>query len=76
MPKSDDPNLKCSFCGKTQDQVKKLIAGPDVCICDECIELCNEILDEELFNVNKKKKFQTLNKVWNLFQNLKKSRLF
>ncbi len=51
MPKNDDPNLKCSFCGKTQDQVKKLIAGPDVCICDECIELCNEILDEELFNV-------------------------
>ena len=49
MPKNDDPNLKCSFCGKTQDQVKKLIAGPDVCICDECIELCNEILDEELF---------------------------
>ena len=53
MAKNDDPNLKCSFCGKTQDQVKKLIAGPDVCICDECIELCNEILDEELFNVNK-----------------------
>ena len=56
MPKSDDPNLKCSFCGKTQDQVKKLIAGPDVCICDECIELCNEILDEELFNVKQEEK--------------------
>ncbi len=41
--------LKCSFCGKTQDQVKKLIAGPDVYICDECVELCNEILDEEFF---------------------------
>lgn len=41
--------LKCSFCGKTQDQVKKLIAGPDVFICDECVELCNEILDEEFF---------------------------
>lgn len=51
MSKNDEPNLKCSFCGKTQDQVKKLIAGPDVCICDECIELCNEILDEELFNM-------------------------
>ena len=50
MAKPTDSNLKCSFCGKTQDQVKKLIAGPDVCICDECIELCNEILDEELFN--------------------------
>ena len=39
MPKSDDPNLKCSFCGKTQDKVKKWMAGPDVCICEDCIEL-------------------------------------
>jgi ATP-dependent Clp protease ATP-binding subunit ClpX len=39
---------KCSFCGKAQDQVKKLIAGPGVYICDECIELCNEIIEEEL----------------------------
>ncbi len=49
MAKHDDSRLKCSFCGKTQDQVKKLIAGPDVYICDECVDLCNEILDEELF---------------------------
>jgi len=40
--------LKCSFCGKSQKQVKKLIAGPGVYICDECIELCNEIIEEEL----------------------------
>jgi ATP-dependent Clp protease ATP-binding subunit ClpX len=40
--------LKCSFCNKTQPQVKKLIAGPGVYICDECIDLCNEIIDEEL----------------------------
>ncbi|MEG3587082.1 MAG: ATP-dependent Clp protease ATP-binding subunit ClpX [Actinomycetota bacterium] len=40
--------LKCSFCGKSQKQVKKLIAGPGVYICDECIDLCNEIIDEEL----------------------------
>ena len=40
--------LKCSFCGKSQKQVRKLIAGPGVYICDECIELCNEIIDEEL----------------------------
>ncbi len=40
--------LKCSFCGKTQDQVRKLVAGPGVYICDECIELCNEIVEEEL----------------------------
>jgi ATP-dependent Clp protease ATP-binding subunit ClpX len=39
--------LKCSFCGKSQKQVKKLIAGPGVYICDECIELCNEIIEEE-----------------------------
>lgn len=50
MPKHDDDKLKCSFCGKTQDQVKKLIAGPEVYICDECVELCNEILDEEFFD--------------------------
>lgn len=49
MSKHDDSRLKCSFCGKTQDQVKKLIAGPEVYICDECVELCNEILDEEFF---------------------------
>jgi len=40
--------LKCSFCGKAQDQVKRLVAGPGVYICDECIELCNEIIEEEL----------------------------
>jgi ATP-dependent Clp protease ATP-binding subunit ClpX len=43
-----DALLKCSFCGKSQKQVKKLIAGPSVYICDECIELCNEIIEEEL----------------------------
>jgi len=62
-----DAHLKCSFCGKSQDQVRKLIAGPGVYICDECIDLCNEILDEELLdnqaNTNTtpqvKKKLQT-----------------
>jgi len=44
----DKNQLKCSFCGKTQEQVKKLVAGPGVYICDECIELCNEIIEEEL----------------------------
>ena len=44
----DKGQLKCSFCGKTQEQVKKLVAGPGVYICDECIELCNEIIEEEL----------------------------
>ena len=50
MSKQEDTRLKCSFCGKTQDQVKKLIAGPGVYVCDECVDLCNEILDEELFD--------------------------
>lgn len=44
----DKGQLKCSFCGNIQDQVKKLVAGPGVYICDECIELCNEIIEEEL----------------------------
>src|SRR6059036_3210577 len=49
MAKFGDSNLlKCSFCGKSQKQVKKLIAGPGVYICDECIDLCNEIIEEEL----------------------------
>jgi ATP-dependent protease Clp ATPase subunit len=45
---SDDDALLCSFCGKNLRQVEKLISGPNVHICDECVELCNEILDEEL----------------------------
>ena len=44
--------LRCSFCGKTQDEVKKIIAGPTVYICDECIDLCNEIMEEEYQNEN------------------------
>jgi ATP-dependent Clp protease ATP-binding subunit ClpX len=45
--RDDDANLSCSFCGKSQREVKKLIAGPTVYICDECIELCNDIIAEE-----------------------------
>ncbi|MTI65516.1 MAG: ATP-dependent Clp protease ATP-binding subunit ClpX [Firmicutes bacterium] len=47
MSRFDDKQLKCSFCGKSQEQVRRLIAGPNVYICDECIELCQEIIDEE-----------------------------
>ena len=49
MPRKNDSSddLLCSFCGKSQDEVKKLIAGPSVYICDECIQLCNEIIAEE-----------------------------
>ncbi|MBA4371991.1 MAG: ATP-dependent Clp protease ATP-binding subunit ClpX [Thermodesulfovibrio sp.] len=49
MAKKDDEMLKCSFCGKGQEEVKKLIAGPTVFICNECIELCNEIIADELY---------------------------
>ncbi len=45
---NDEKNLKCSFCGKSQDQVRKLIAGPGVYICDDCVDICTEIIDEEL----------------------------
>jgi len=52
MSKYDDKkHLRCSFCGKSQDQVKRLIAGPNVYICDECIELCQEIISEEVGEV-------------------------
>ena len=53
--------LKCSFCGKSQKQVKKLIAGPGVYICDECIDLCNEIIEEE-FSVSEEITFTELPK--------------
>ncbi len=51
MPKRPDDmeQIRCSFCGKTQDEVRKLIAGPGVCICNECIELCAEIIEEDVY---------------------------
>ena len=51
-----EKNIRCSFCQKTQNQVEKIIAGPGVYICDECIELCQHILDNEELQVSKKKK--------------------
>ena len=51
MTGRNDERLRCSFCGKTQDQVRKLIAGPNgAYICDECVDVCAEIIDEELEN--------------------------
>jgi len=47
-PSPTEPPVVCSFCGKTQDEVRKLIAGPSVYICDECIDLCNDIIAEEI----------------------------
>jgi len=54
MPKKDENNLKCSFCGKGHAEVKKLIAGPTVYICNECVELCNEIIEDSLHDEIKK----------------------
>ena len=48
MSKNNDKQIKCSFCGKAQEQVRRLIAGPDVYICDECIELCHNIVDDDI----------------------------
>lgn len=48
MSKVNEKQIKCSFCGKSQEQVRRLIAGPDVYICDECIELCHNIVDEDV----------------------------
>ena len=46
--KDDNNKIRCSFCGKTQDQVRRLVAGPNVYICNECIELCVSILNDEM----------------------------
>jgi ATP-dependent Clp protease ATP-binding subunit ClpX len=60
MGKNKKESLSCSFCGKSQDEVKKLIAGPSVFICNECIELCNEILKEDLEEVMGEEEIFTL----------------
>jgi len=49
MVKKNEETLRCSFCGKSQKEVKKLIAGNGVYICNECVSLCNEIIEEERF---------------------------
>lgn len=60
MSKKEEQKLKCSFCGKSQDEVRKLIAGPTVYICDECVELCNEIIAEEIYAEAEEKGFPKL----------------
>ena len=62
-------NYRCSFCGKSQEEVKKLIAGPTVYICDECIELCNEIMVEE-WAQEKSEDFQHLLKPKEIYKHL------
>ena len=61
-PKSDGDNklLYCSFCGKSQHEVRKLIAGPSVFICDECVDLCNDIIREEIKEISPKQKHDAL----------------
>ena len=48
MESKDNNKLSCTFCGKGQEEVRKLIAGPSVYICDECVDLCNDIIEEEV----------------------------
>ena len=57
MAKNEDKQLRCSFCGKPQDQVKRLIAGPNVYICNECIDLCQEIIEEEFVDYGSDSEF-------------------
>ena len=61
-PKSDGDNklLYCSFCGKSQHEVRKLIAGPSVFICDECVDWCNDIIREEIKEISPKQKHDAL----------------
>ncbi len=72
MSRKDDPSgeLVCSFCGKSQDEVKKLIAGPSVYICDECVSLCNEIIQEEYEQKEKHKERDFLLKPRDIKQQL------
>ena len=76
MQRKDDSNddLLCSFCGKSQDEVKKLIAGPSVYICDECIQLCNEIIAEEYGQESDKDQGAKLPKPYEIKQILEKVR--
>lgn len=63
MPKNEENSqIKCSFCGKSQDEVKRLIAGPDVYICDECVQLCGEIIKEEVIEKEEFESFESLPK--------------
>ena len=61
MPKQEkmDRHLRCSFCGKSRDEVRKLIAGPTVYICDECVNLCNDIIAEDWEEAKGRNLFQT-----------------
>ncbi len=56
-----DESLDCTFCGKNQEEVRKLIAGPSVYICDECVELCNDILKEEFGEEGRNAPFELTN---------------
>ena len=58
----DSRNIRCSFCGKAQEQVKRLIAGQDVYICDECIKVCKEIIDKQIYDYETKEQIQSLPK--------------
>ena len=58
MANNDKKEVRCSFCGRTQDEVKRLIAGPNAYICNECVEICADLIDEEEENVAEEARFQ------------------
>lgn len=64
------PRMSCSFCAKPQEQVRKLVAGPGVCICDECIELCNEIVEEELTSEDRRPQLRPTPKPREIYETL------
>ena len=72
MSTQKEAPLRCSFCGKTQDEVKKIIAGPTVYICDECIDLCNDIMEEEWHKdrvVDRRQNLMTPTEIKNVLDN-------
>jgi ATP-dependent Clp protease ATP-binding subunit ClpX (EC 3.4.21.92) len=70
MAKIDDKQLRCSFCGKSQNEVKRLIAGPNVYICNECVELCQDIIEEEFIDYEYDYDFEDLPKPSNIKMSL------
>ena len=68
MASNDKKEVRCSFCGRTQDEVKRLIAGPNAYICNECVKICAELIEEEMENAENTERFaldkNALDKIW------------
>ena len=75
MAKNDNPkNVRCSFCGKSQDSVKKIVAGPGVFICDECVDLCTSIIEAEKYEEDEQSQIdEELKEIYNLISYVPKN---